>query len=221
MFGHCCCCCFWWRTGGAFWWYFLYSAVLSLYALRLSYDHLQSPRSHNDSHIVHTIITHSTEEVIVRGKLCALFDSYSNYWQFRLTGISWFPLVTPDEFRWYMEVCSFLLSNLCQIIRDSFTSHSTLYALPYMCRDSVLLGVWRSGDRIPVGPRFSAPVRAGPGANPTSYTVGTGSLSRGVKWPGRGVIRPPTSCTEVKEMLEPYFSSPSGPMWPVLGFADP
>jgi hypothetical protein len=41
-----------------------------------------------------------------------------------------------------------------------------------------------SGDRIPVGARFSAPVHTGPGAHPASYTMGTGSFL-GVKRPGR------------------------------------
>jgi len=34
----------------------------------------------------------------------------------------------------------------------------------------------RSGDRIPVRKRFSAPVQTGPGAHPASCTMGTGSL---------------------------------------------
>jgi len=34
----------------------------------------------------------------------------------------------------------------------------------------------RSGDRIPVGSRFSTPVQTGPGAHPASCTMGTGSL---------------------------------------------
>jgi hypothetical protein len=37
----------------------------------------------------------------------------------------------------------------------------------------------RSGDRIPVGARFSAPIQTGPGAHPASYTICTGSLSWG------------------------------------------
>ena len=37
----------------------------------------------------------------------------------------------------------------------------------------------RSGDRIPVGTRFSAPVQTGPGVHPASYTNGTGCLSGG------------------------------------------
>jgi len=38
--------------------------------------------------------------------------------------------------------------------------------------------------------RFSAPVRTGPGAQPVSYTVGTGSFPA-VKQPERGVNHPP------------------------------
>ena len=48
----------------------------------------------------------------------------------------------------------------------------------------------RSGDRIPVEARFSAPVQTRRGAYPASYTVGTGSLP-GLKLPGRGVDHPP------------------------------
>jgi hypothetical protein len=43
--------------------------------------------------------------------------------------------------------------------------------------DSLRAG--RSGDRIPVGARFSADVLTGPGAHPASYAMGTGSLARG------------------------------------------
>ena len=47
----------------------------------------------------------------------------------------------------------------------------------------------RSGDRIAVGARFSAPVQTDPGAHPTSCTMGTGSFP-GVK-SGRGVTLTP------------------------------
>ena len=50
----------------------------------------------------------------------------------------------------------------------------------------------RSGDRIQVGARFSAPVQTGPEAHPASCTMGTGSFP-GVKRPGRGADPPPLS----------------------------
>jgi ribonuclease HI len=46
--------------------------------------------------------------------------------------------------------------------------------------------------------------------------MGTESFP-GVKWPGRGVDHPLPSSTEVKERVELYLCSPSGPSWPVLG----
>ena len=50
------------------------------------------------------------------------------------------------------------------------------------------------------GARFSAPVQNGPGAHPTSYTMGTGSFL-GIKRPGLGVDHPPPSGAEVKERV--------------------
>ena len=56
----------------------------------------------------------------------------------------------------------------------------------------------RSGDRIPLGARFSAPVQKGPGAHPAFCTMGTGSL-QGVKRPGRGVDNPPNLAPRLKK----------------------
>ena len=67
----------------------------------------------------------------------------------------------------------------------------------------------RSGDRIPVGARFSAPVQTGPGAHPAFYTMDTGAYP-GVKQPGGGVDHPPPSSAEVKETVELYLYSPLG-----------
>jgi DNA-binding sugar fermentation-stimulating protein len=77
-------------------------------------------------------------------------------------------------------------------------------------RYSDLLWAGPSGDRIPVGARFSAPVQTDPGAHPASYTMDTGSFP-GVKRPGRGVDHPPPSSAEVKERVELYLYSSSGP----------
>jgi len=63
------------------------------------------------------------------------------------------------------------------------------------------------------GMRFSAPVQTGPGADPASCTMGTGSFP-GVKRPGRVVDHPPPYSAEVKERVEIYIS-PSWPSCPV------
>jgi len=84
--------------------------------------------------------------------------------------------------------------------------------------DSLRAG--RSGDRIPVGARFSAPVQTNSEAYPVSYTMGTVSFP-GVKRPGRGVEHPPPSSAEVKEREELYLYFPSGPSWPVIGWTLP
>ena len=55
--------------------------------------------------------------------------------------------------------------------------YSILFGIAQSVCDSLRAG--RSGDRIPVGARFSAAVQTGPGAHPASYAMGTGSLSRG------------------------------------------
>jgi hypothetical protein len=64
--------------------------------------------------------------------------------------------------------------------------------------------------------RFSAPVQTGPGAYPASCTMCTGSFPE-VKRPGRDVDHPTPSSAEVKERVELYLYSPSGPSRPVLG----
>ena len=87
-------------------------------------------------------------------------------------------------------------------------------------RYSDLIRAGRSGDRILVGAKFSAPVQTSPGAHPASYTTGTGSFT-GVKLPGRGVDNPPPSSAEVKEGLELYLRSLSGPSLPFLGWTLP
>jgi hypothetical protein len=90
------------------------------------------------------------------------------------------------------------------------------YLGPGLCsRYSKSLQTGRSGDRIPVEARFSAPFQTGPGAHPASYTMVTGSFPE-VKRPGRGVnhLHPPSA--EVQERVELYFCSLSVPSWQVI-----
>ena len=54
--------------------------------------------------------------------------------------------------------------------------------------------------------------------DPPSYTIGTGSLPQ-VKQLGPGVDHPSPSSVEVKGRVQLYLLTPSGPSWPVLGWA--
>jgi hypothetical protein len=85
-------------------------------------------------------------------------------------------------------------------------------------------------SRLALGPT-QPPVQWVPGLH-NGYrvsTMGTGSPQwvlglhngywvslLGVKWPGPGVDHPPPSSAEVKERVELYLYSPSGPSWPVI-----
>jgi hypothetical protein len=88
----------------------------------------------------------------------------------------------------------------------SFHLCSILYLLLLLAREgprwlsrySDLLLAGRSGDRIPVGARFSAPVQAGPGAHPATYTMVTVTFP-GKKRPGLGVDHPPHLAPRLKK----------------------
>jgi hypothetical protein len=53
-----------------------------------------------------------------------------------------------------------------------------------------------------VGTRFSAPVQTGPGAQPASCTMGTGSFTGGKEWPGRDADLSHTSSAVGHERVE-------------------
>ena len=57
----------------------------------------------------------------------------------------------------------------------------------------------RSGNRIPVVARFTAPIQTGPRAHPASCTMGTGSFPVGKERPGRDADLSPPSSTVVKK----------------------
>jgi len=72
------------------------------------------------------------------------------------------------------------------------------------CSDWLQTG--RSGDRIPLEARFSAPVQTSPESHTASYAMVTGSFPW-VKRPGRGVDHPSPSSAEVIERVELYLYS--------------
>ena len=82
------------------------------------------------------------------------------------------------------------------------------------CLYSDSLRAGRSGDRIPVGARFSTDRAWG---LPSLLYDGYRVSFPGVKRPGRGINHPPPSSAEVKDRIELYIYSLSGPSWPVLG----
>ena len=83
-------------------------------------------------------------------------------------------------------------------------------------RDSVVGTAIRHGlDGPGIESWWGRDFHTGPGANPATYTMGTGSF-QGEKRPGRGVDHSP-SIAVVKGIVELYISSHSGPSWPVLG----
>ena len=77
----------------------------------------------------------------------------------------------------------------------------------------------RSGNRIPVGAKFSAPVQTDPGAYPASCTMGTRSFPRG-KAAGAwwSPPTPPSKCRR-HERVGLYLCSTSGPSWSVTGWS--
>ena len=66
------------------------------------------------------------------------------------------------------------------------------------------------------GRDFPHPSRPSLGSTQPPIQMGTGSLSPGVKRPGRGVDHPPHLAPKFKERVELYFYSTSGPSWPPL-----
>jgi len=81
----------------------------------------------------------------------------------------------------------------------------------YISQYSDWLWAGRSGDRIPLGARFSAPVQTHPVAHSSSCTMSTGVFLRGKEWPGRDADPSPPSSAVGHERVELYLYSPYGP----------
>ena len=99
----------------------------------------------------------------------------------------------PTTLYWALQEWKIKKRSMSQFIANSNTENSlqwyTCWWARYLSRCSNWLRAGRSGNRIPVGTRFSAPVQTGHGAYPSSSTMGTGSFP-GVK-NGRSVTLTP------------------------------
>ena len=99
------------------------------------------------------------------------------------------------------------LQNTQHLVRTQymFTAKHTVTLqmvekLPSVGQDSAVgIAAGWSGDRIPVGMRFSAPIQTGPGAYPAFYTMGTRSFLGRVKPPVCGVDHPPHLVPRLKK----------------------
>ena len=95
--------------------------------------------------------------------------------------------IIPRQFIYILALPHFVMCKaLC-----NFPDVTTLMWAGQRRRYSDWVRAGRSGDRIPVGARFSSPVQIGPGAHPASCTKGTGSFL-GIK-SGWGVTMTPDS----------------------------
>jgi len=97
-----------------------------------------------------------------------------------------------------MKKVEFIVVVVVVVVVAAAAAAVVVSGLEWRSRYSDWLRAGQSGDRIPVGARFSALVLTGPGAYPASYTMGTGSLPE-VKRPGSGTDQPPSFASRLKK----------------------
>jgi hypothetical protein len=123
-----------------------------------------------------------------------------------------------------------IVSKSVQQFMEKISEHNTS-VLQYKCikhslehrprqcsQYSNLLQVGRSRDSSLLGVRLSSSIQTGPGVHPASCKVGNQVSLPGVEQPGSGTDHPPPTSTKVKERMELYLHSPSGLLWPILGW---
>jgi hypothetical protein len=128
------------------------------------------------------------------------------------SGIFWVDLCILQE---GLKFTLFWISIFSSNMSTSHSIYGTAILLLQLSRYNDWLLVKRSGDRIPVGVRFSAPVQTDPGSHPAFCAMGTGSFP-GVEY-GRGVTltHHPLLVPRSESRVDLYPYSPQGPPWPV------
>ena len=100
-----------------------------------------------------------------------------------------------------------LLPFILMVDRDSIVGIATRYGLDGPCIES------RWGCDFPHYPDWPW--------GPSSFLWNGYWVLPRVKWLGRGIDHPPPSSADVKERVQLYLYSPSGPLWPVIGWTLP
>jgi hypothetical protein len=110
------------------------------------------------------------------------------------------------------------LQNLWRILSDmAYESRPGQFCYPFVARYSDSLEAVRSGDRIHVGAILCVSVQTAPGEeHTTSCTIGIESFWWRQSGRGLALNTHPPSSAKVKERIELYLYSISGPLWPVL-----
>ena len=129
--------------------------------------------------------------------------------------LEWYKNYSPigRHSHWTLCVCSLITLHTTRNIYFTSAYHISVGTV-------TRYGLDGPGLKSQCGARFSAAFQTGPGANPTSCTMGTGSFP-GQSSQGMSLNTHPPSSADVKERVQLYLCFTSGPSWPVLGWTLP
>jgi hypothetical protein len=125
----------------------------------------------------------------------------------------------PRRFKWtrpFAERLNVVSARVPSHFKRSLHRYGLFQSPGWLSRHTDSLRAGRSGERIPMGARFFAPVQTVPGVHPASYKMGTDCHTRW--WSDRAValIIHPHLAPRLKNELEMYLYSPPGSSWPVI-----